>query len=84
MNNLKNIHARAMVLMQTHCLNMFYNCMKFRWNIFDGYQVIEPTWFCETDPQTEARGENIHARAMVLVHDMSSECALKMYIVSLK
>ena len=28
--------------------------------------------------------ENIHARVMVLVHDMSSECALQMYEVSLK
>ena len=29
-------------------------------------------------------GGNIHARVMVLVHDMSSECALQVYEVSLK
>ena len=28
--------------------------------------------------------KNIYARVMVLVHDMSSECALQMYEVSLK
>ena len=34
-----------------------------------------------TDLRTEARGKNIHARVMVLVHDTSSECALHMYEV---
>ena len=28
--------------------------------------------------------KNTHARVMVLVHDMSSQCALQMYEVSLK
>ena len=30
------------------------------------------------------KGENKHAKVMVLVHDTSSECALQMYEVSLK
>ena len=35
-------------------------------------------------PANRGNGENIHARFMVLVHDMSSENALQMYEVSLK
>ena len=30
------------------------------------------------------KGKNIHARVMVLVHNASSECAIKMFEVSLK
>ena len=30
------------------------------------------------------QGENVYARVMVLVHDKSSECALKIFEVSLK
>ena len=38
-----------------------------------------------TDRPTDGRqGGTIHAKNMVLVHDMSSECALQMYEVSLK
>ena len=35
-------------------------------------------------PLNRSKGGNIHARVMVLVHDTSSECALQMYVVSLK
>ena len=35
-------------------------------------------------PSNRNKGENINAKVMVLVHDMSSECALQMYEVSLK
>ena len=35
-------------------------------------------------PTNRGKGENIHARVMVLVHDTSSGCALQMYEVSLK
>ena len=49
--------------------------------ILDGYEVINndkaDTILRQTDPQTEARGKNIHARIIVLVHDTSSECALQ-------
>ena len=39
----------------------------------------------DCDGQTHrGKGENIHARVMVLVHDASSECALQMNEVSLK
>ena len=37
-----------------------------------------------TDPQTDTRGKNTHAKVMVLVYDTLSECALQMYDVSLK
>ena len=37
-----------------------------------------------TDPRTEAKRKNIHARVMAHVHDTSSEYALQMYEVSLK
>ena len=38
-----------------------------------------------TDLPTDRRkGGNIHERAMILVHDTSSECALQMYEVSFK
>ena len=33
---------------------------------------------------TEINLKNVHTSDMVLVHDMSSECALQMYEVSLK
>ena len=33
---------------------------------------------------TENNLKNVHARIMVRVHDTTSECALKMYKVSLK
>ena len=33
---------------------------------------------CRTDLQTDSRGKNIHARVLVFVNDMSSECALQM------
>ena len=35
-------------------------------------------------PTNRGKGENIHARVMVLVHDTSSECALQMYEVPMK
>ena len=35
-------------------------------------------------PTIRGKGENIHARVMVLVHGMSPECALQKYEVSLK
>ena len=42
-------------LCMTRRLNVLYNCMKFRRNICNGYQVIERTRFVtdrQTDPQT--------------------------------
>ena len=35
-------------------------------------------------PTNRSKGGHIHARIMSLVHDTSSECALQMYVVSLK
>ena len=39
----------------TRCLNVLYKYMKFRWNISDGYHVIERTRFCDGYPRTDAR-----------------------------
>ena len=35
-------------------------------------------------PTNRRKGEIIHAKVMVLVHDTSTECALQMFKVSLK
>ena len=35
-------------------------------------------------PTNSGKGENVHARVMVFVHETLSECALQMYEVSLK
>ena len=42
----------------------------------DCYQVVEWTHFCDGQTHEQMQGGNIHARVMVLVHDMSSECGL--------
>ena len=70
-------------LYMTNCLNVLYKCMKFRRNIFDGYQVKEQTRLCDGQTHKQVKGL-IHPRVMVLVHDMSSECALQKYEVLLK
>ena len=41
-----------------NCLNVLYKCMKFRWSIINGYQVIERTPFCDGQTGTDARGKN--------------------------
>ena len=35
--------ALMVVKLQKHCLTVLYNCMKFRLNSFNGYQVTERT-----------------------------------------
>ena len=57
--------------------------MEFQINSFNSVQLTERTknciWLCY-------KGNNLknkHARVMVLVHDTLSECAIKMYEVSL-
>ena len=47
-----------MVLMHdllTRRLNVLYKCMVFVEISLDGYQVIDPTQFCEDKPTTDAR-----------------------------
>ena len=46
-----------MVLM--NCLNVLYKCMKFRWNIFGGYQVIERARFCDGQTYEQSQGGTI-------------------------
>ena len=56
--------------------------MKFRPNRFNSVQLTERTQNCI---QLCYKGNNLkneHARVMVHVHDMLSECALQMYEVS--
>ena len=45
---------------------------------FVDYQAIEQTQICDGQTHEQRQGGNIHARVMVLVHDTSSECALRM------
>ena len=54
-------------LCMTHRLNVLYKCMKFCWNIFNGYQVIEQTQFCDgqTDPQIDRRKGTICLRILM-------------------
>ena len=58
--------------------------MKFQPNSFNSVQLTEPTGNCIYLCYKGNNLKNIHARVMVLVHDMSSQCALQTYEVSLK
>ena len=60
--------------------------MQFQSNSFDSVQITERTRNCI---YLRYKGDYlkkiiIYARVMVLVHDMSCQCALQMYEVSLK
>ena len=68
----------------TRRLKVLYKCMKFGLNICNNYQFIERTQFCDYLCYKGDNLKNTPARVMVLVHDMSSQCALQMYEVSLK
>ena len=76
----KIFKAELRFLCMTHCLIVPYKCMKFQqFNLQSGHKIAFTY---------DTRGnilKNIHARVMVLMHhDMSSQCALQMYEVSLK
>ena len=58
--------------------------MKFQPNSFNSVQLTERTQNCIYLCYKGNNLENMHVRAMVLVHDTSSQCALQMYEVSLK
>ena len=68
----------------THCLIVRYKCMKFQLNSFNSVQLTERTRNCIYLRYKRDNLKNIYARVMVLVHDRSSQCALQMYVVSLK
>ena len=53
--------------------------MKFQPNSLNSVQLTEQTKTCIKLCYMGNNLKNKHARAMVLMHDMSSECALKMY-----
>ena len=71
-------------LCMTHCLIVLYKCMEFQRNSFNSFQLTEQTRNCFYLCDKGKNLKNIHAIVMVLVHDMSSQCALQMYEVSLK
>ena len=58
--------------------------MKFQQNSFNSVQLTERTRNCIYLRYKGDNLKNIYARFMVLVHDMSSQCDLQMYEVSLK
>ena len=70
------------LLCMTHCLIVLYNCMKFHLNNFNGCQLTERTRNCIANDQREITQKNIQSRVMVLLHDISSYCALQLYEVS--
>ena len=70
--------AELWFLCMTRRLNVLYKCMKFHLNIYNGYQVIERTRFCDYLCYKGENLKNTPARVMVLVHDTSSQCALQM------
>ena len=76
--------AELWFLGMTHCLIVLYKCMKFQPNSFNSVQLTERTRKCINLCYKENNLNNLHARVMVLVHDMPSQCALQMYEVSLK
>ena len=76
--------AELWFLCMTHCLIVHYKCMKFQPNSFNSVQLTEQTRNCIYLRYKGNNLNNTHARVMVLVHYMSSQCALQMYEVSLK
>ena len=58
--------------------------MKFQSNTFNSVQLTERSRNCIYIRYKGDNLKNIYARVKVLVHDTSSQCALKMYEVSLK
>ena len=74
--------AELWFLCMTHCLIVRYKCMEFRPNSFNSVQLTEWTRNCIYLHYKGYNLKNIYA--MVLVHDMSSQCALQMYEVLLK
>ena len=76
--------AALLFLCITHYLIVFYKCMKFQPNSFNSVLLTERTRNCYNLCYKGNNLKNIHAIVMVVVHDTSSQCALKMYEVSLK
>ena len=53
------IHIQELwFLCMTRRLIVLYICMKFRWNICNGYQVIERIRFCDGQTDRQTQGEN--------------------------
>ena len=76
--------AELWSLCMTHCLIVRYKCMKFQPNSFNSVQLTERT---RNGIYLRYMGDNlknIYVRVMILLHDMSSQCALQIYEVSLK
>ena len=73
-----------MVLMHDTLSQCVLECMKFQPNSFNSVQLSEWTRSCIYLCYKGDNLENINARVMVLVHDMSSQCALPIYEVLLK
>ena len=67
--------AELWFLCMTHCLIVYYKCMKFQPNSFNSVQLTERTRNCIYLHYKGDNLKNIYARVMVLVHDTSSQCA---------
>ena len=76
--------AELWFLCMTHCLIVLYKCMKFQPYSFNSVQLTERARNCSYLRYKGDNLKNIYARVMVLVRDMSSQCALQMCEVSSK
>ena len=76
--------AELWFLCMAHCLIVLDKCMKFQQNSFNSVQLTEGTRNCIYLCYKGNNLKTIHAKVMVLVHYMWSQCALQMYEVSLK
>ena len=74
----ENIHTRVMVLVH----DPLSECMKFRCNTSNGYQII--SWTRNMNADQRKITKNVLSKVMVLVHATLSHCALEVYEVSFK
>ena len=79
----KKTKSELWFLCVTHCLIVLYKRMTFQPNSFNSVQLTEQTQNCIYLCYKQNNLKYKHARVMVLVHDMFSQCALQMYEVSL-
>ena len=66
--------AELSFLSITHCLIVRYKCMKFQPNSLNSVLLTEQTQNCIDLHYKGVNLKNTHARFMVLVHDISSQC----------
>ena len=69
-----------MIFVYDQGLIVFYNCMKYHSNSFNGFQLTERTRNSIANDQREITPKICR----VLAYDLSSQCALQLYAVTSK